>query len=299
MKSIKINVVNSGKSEVCMTVEEQVILCTHPNGQHRMHAIIWRVRQTLKHPPLICAHGLTRRAFDFEVAAEKLSATRDVIALDMPGRGGSSWFEDKTLYNYPQYAADCFSVLAALGLKEVDWLGTSMGGLIGLMMAGTEYNPIRKLALNDVGPVIPYTALRRIAAYVSYTPRFPSLQEAERHCRAIYADFGIVGDEAWKRFTEITVKEDGQGGYVFHYDPGIAENIAAIKEDVNIWPDYDKIKIPLLILRGARSDVLSEDTAKEMCARHKGAQLISFEGCGHAPALQSAAQIKALEDFFV
>lgn len=275
-----------------------LIPCPHAGGTHDVHALIWPAQAPSSLPPLVCVHGLTRLGLDFEAVAARLSRARTVIALDMPGRGKSAWLADVRLYAYPQYVADCLHVLRTLGFSRVDWLGTSMGGLIGLFMAAGEGSPIRKLVLNDVGPFLPLSALKRIGDYVARTPRFATLAEAERHCRAIYADFGITGDAAWKRFTETTMRAAEGGGYVFHYDPGIAQVFTSVREDINLWPVYEKLQLPVLVLRGVRSDVLLEDTARMMQACGPKAGLITFAGCGHAPALQNDEQLAALEGFF-
>lgn len=263
-----------------------------------MNALIWRAKHTPTLPPLFCVHGLTRRALDFEQVGQTLSDTRDVIALDMPGRGDSEWLSDKKMYSYPQYASDCLHILKEWGIATVDWLGTSMGGLIGMMLAGMPQHPIRKLALNDVGPFLPLLALKRIGFYVGRVMHFPNMFEVERHCRAIYADFGIKDDKQWQRFSEISVRKDERGGFTHHYDPGIAEAFTDISTDIDLWPAYHAVTTPLLIMRGSRSDVLQAETARKMCEEKEHAQLITIDGCGHAPALLAPEQIAPLRHFF-
>lgn len=274
-----------------------IISCPHEGGEHALHALIWPSRSGAAHPPLVCVHGLTRKASDFVRLAEELSDARMVVAFDMPGRGKSAWLADKALYSYGQYKADCLHVLKTLGLETVDWLGTSMGGLIGMMLAALPQSPIRRLVLNDVGPFIPLSALKRIAEYVGRQKIYQSPAEAERHFRVLHADFGITRDEDWKEFTAQSIVPDGQGGYRIHYDPGIADPFRAITADVDVWELYRAVRSAVLILRGARSDVLLAETAQRMCTENPHAQLVTFEKCGHAPALLDDAQIHTVRSF--
>ncbi len=217
-------------------------------------------------------------------------------------------------YIYPNYVADClFIIRETLKLSEVDWLGTSMGGLIGLWTAALDsirHAPavsesdlalppalVRKLVLNDIGPFLPISAIQRIAFYVGRSLSFNTMEDVERHCRVIYADFGIKKDKDWRFFAEHTVRRSEGGGFTLHYDPGIARVFGDVKEDVSIWPLYDAVPCPVLLLRGAKSDVLSKDIANEMTQRGPRATWVTFEHCGHAPALIDADQIKVVKAF--
>lgn len=278
------------------------------SGGRQLHGLIWRAanlatpavagtaEQTTNNVPLICAHGLTRNAFDFMKAGAALSQTRDVIALDMAGRGFSDWTETP-LYNYATYVADCQAALTHLNLKQVDWLGTSMGGIIGMMLAAAPQSPIRRLALNDVGPLVPLSALKRIGDYVGKAQKFPDLAGAERYFRATHADFGIKDDAEWRRLTLTSVRRDGDG-YQLHYDMHIADVFKHVAADVDMWPTYDSIRCPTLLLRGVKSDLLAADTAQHMTVRGPKAELAVIEGAGHAPGLTSENELAILSRFF-
>jgi pimeloyl-ACP methyl ester carboxylesterase len=278
----------------------KMISCPHENGTHAIEVLIWRSKAPQhQQTPVLCVHGLTRNAWDFAYAAKILSRTRDVYALSMAGRGASAWLSDARLYNYSTYITDCMVAMQQLGLQKVDWLGTSMGGLMGMLLAAAPATPIRRMVLNDVGPFIDLAALQRIGQYVARMPQFISMSDAERHCRAIYADFGITGDAAWRFFTEHSVRALPDNiHYTLHYDPAIAQAFNSISADVDLWPAYDAIQCRILLLRGIRSDVLTAATAHEMTIRGPCAQLITFDDCGHAPALMNEVQVAVVDRFF-
>jgi pimeloyl-ACP methyl ester carboxylesterase len=264
--------------------------CPHPNGTHRMAYAEWGEPSAL--PSIICVHGLTRNGRDFDRLAEALAARgRHVICPDIVGRGRSDWLEDAALYSYPTYIADIIALLAAKQLTTVDWVGTSMGGLIGMLIAAMPESPIRKLVINDVGPFIPLAALKRIASYVAMAIEFADKDQLERHLRQIYAPFGIVRDEDWRHILEHSYRILPNGKLVLAHDPAIAQNFSALDQDVDLWQVYDAISCPTLLLRGEASDVLSAETAQAMTERGPKANLITYAGVGHAPALMDAGQI--------
>lgn len=269
-----------------------------PVAHTYVHGLSWCGGQTRdKKTSVVAVHGLTRNAWDFAALAVPLAPTRDVIALDMPGRGLSSPYADPHNYAYPNYVASCIAFLEEKIAKPVDWVGTSMGGLIGMIIAATRPDLIRKLVLNDIGPYLPLAGLQRIAQYVGRDQHFSNLAEAERYCRATYADFAISADEDWRRFTLSTIREKDSGGFHLHYDVRIAEVFGMVREDIDLWPVYEKVAAPTLLLRGARSDLLRADEAQKMTLRGPKAQLVTFMGCGHAPALMNAEQIGVIQDF--
>ncbi|MFY9288811.1 MAG: alpha/beta hydrolase [Alphaproteobacteria bacterium] len=246
---------------------------------------------------LLCVHGLTRNGRDFDWLAEDLQSEMRVICPDMVGRGKSDRLKDPALYSYAQYMSDITALIARTGAESIDWVGTSMGGILGMYMAAQAKTPIRRLVINDVGPFIPLTSLKRIADYVGMPLEFADVDQLERHIRNIYAPFGITEDADWKRLAETSTYLLENGKRTLSHDIGIAKNFQSLKEDVNFWQVYDQIKCPTLILRGSQSDVLSAETAKEMTQRGPRAKLIEFKNVGHAPALINSEQIEIVRSF--
>ena len=175
------------------------------------------------------------------------------------------------------------------------WIGTSMGGLIGMILAAQPKSPLRSLVMNDVGPFVPKAALQRIADYVGLDNRFSSLASVENHLRKAYAPFGPLTDAQWAHLTVHGCRSIGDGTYGLSYDPGIAANVRLGVQDWDMWPLYDKITCPTMVIRGMDSDLLSESTAAEMARRGPKAQRLDIPGVGHAPALMDESQIAALE----
>ena len=250
---------------------------------------------------ILCIHGLTRNAHDFDMLAERLARRARVIAVDMVGRGRSSWLDDPRGYAVPNYACDILTLLDTLGIDEVDWIGTSMGGLIGMAVAGMEdrgvARRVRRLVLNDVGPFVPKNALSAIADYLGFDLRFATLEELEAHLRAIHAGFGPLTDDQWRHLALHGGRRDGTQ-WRLHYDPAIRIPFAeSAAEDVDSWPFYDRVTCPTLVLRGARSPLLGAATAEEMSRRGPKAKILTFDGIGHAPALMAADQIEAVSRY--
>lgn len=273
------------------------------SGFHRLAYTEWtpgsgvRPRQTI-----ICVHGLTRNSRDFDSLAqdlaERLSAR--VVCLDVVGRGRSGWLTNKMAYAYPQYMADACALIARLDVDQVDWVGTSMGGLLGMFLSGMPGSPIRRMVVNDIGPWVPKEALQRIASYVGRHQSFEDLQELEEHLRTVHAPFGVLSDEDWAHLVEHGHHPTEDGTVRLSYDPDIAAVFQAQPpEDLDLWPVWDRVQCPVLILRGADSDLLSAETARDMVGRPGGpaAQLIEFAGCGHAPALMEEDQIAPIRDW--
>lgn len=248
-------------------------------------------------PPLLCVHGLARNAADFTALAEALLQEHWIIAPHIVGRGSSDWLADPQHYSYPQYLTDIKALIAHLNVPQVDWLGTSMGGIIGMMLAAEPDNKINRLMINDVGPFIPLAALQRIASYVGAQPTFLSIDDIERYIRSIYGSFGNLTDAQWQFMAEHSTRALPDGRYGLAYDPAIARNLTTVTSDVEFWPVYDLILRPTLVLRGERSDILLRETAHDMTQRGPKAKLITIAGCGHAPALMDKAQIALIRDF--
>lgn len=251
---------------------------------------------------LICAHGLTRNATDFDDIATALSDHYRVFAIDYPGRGQSDWLRVKTDYQFLTYIAASTSLIARSGAEQVDWLGTSMGGLIAMHVAALPGNPIRKLVINDVGPELPADAMKRIADYLQLDFRFDSLEQLEEHLRLVHAPFGPLTDAQWQHLASHGYRQLEDGKYVCNYDPGIAEpfrQASVAEQAVSFWPLWDAISCPTLLLRGALSDVLPEQTAEEMTRRGPRAELRTFANIGHAPALMAEDQIATVRDWLL
>lgn len=279
---------------------QQFVQCLTPSGLHRLAYHEWGDPQNPR--VVVCAHGLTRAGADFERLAARLAGAYRVIAPDMPGRGASDWLTTAAEYQIPIYVADMVTLIARLGVASVDWVGTSMGGIIGMVLAAMPSNPIRKLVLNDVGPVIAAQALSRIGEYLGKPIRFADMTEAERHIRTVAAPFGPHSDADWRRLTEVVVRAAPTGGgFVLHYDPKIAEAYAATPSgaDIVLWDYYDRITAPTLVTRGAVSDLLSQATAQAMTARGPRAGLVEFAGVGHAPTFLQPDQIEPVAAFLL
>lgn len=271
--------------------------CPDAFGSHRMAYVEWGVPSA--RPSVICVHGLTRNGRDFDRLAAALEQDgRHVICPDIVGRGLSDRIsEHPELYAYAQYIADMVALMAAKNIGAVDWVGTSMGGILGMLMASSSESPIQKLVVNDVGPFIPLAALKRIASYVGMPIEFADEAQLERHIRQIYSSFGITRDEDWRHIVEHSYSTLPNGKLVLAHDVGIAENFKTLEADVDFWSVYDAIKCPTLLLRGETSDVLSAEVAEAMTKRGPKARLITYAGVGHAPALMDKHQIKDIRNF--
>lgn len=248
--------------------------------------------------PVVCVHGLTRTGRDFDVLAGALAARgRLVLCPDLPGRGESEWLGDPSLYVPPVYVRALSHLLARLD-GAVDWVGTSLGGICGMMVAAAAGHPIRRLVLNDIGAAVPAEAVRRIAAYVRIPPpAFGSLDALEAHLRQVHAPFGPLTDAEWRHLAETSARILPDGRHVMHYDPRIAEPFAAGSDGtLDLGPIWSRVQVPVLVIHGARSDILEEATARAMAER-PGVRLATLPGIGHAPALMEASQVALVSDF--
>ena len=267
-----------------------------PHGFHRVHYTEWGAADNPH--VVICVHGLTRNARDFDFLAQRLSARCRVICPDIAGRGFSERLSHPEDYGYPVYLADMAALIARTGADRVDWVGTSMGGLIGMLLAVQPGSPLRRLVMNDVGPFVPKAALERLAGYVGQGPRFDTLEAVERYLREIFAPFGPLTAEQWQHLAQHSALRLDNGRYALAYDPAIGNAFKAPLQDVNLWPVWKALRLPVLVMRGAESDLLLAQTAKEMVeSAPSGSKLVEFAGIGHAPALMADDQIAAVEDF--
>lgn len=288
-----------------MTRIDQHLPCLGPKGFYRLAYSFWPKSESGGNEvrPLLCIHGLTRNGRDFDALAERLSARRAVLCPDMPGRGRSDWFADKADYAYPTYLGTAATLIARLsaeaaGDEGIDYVGTSMGGIIGMLLAAQPNSPIRRLVLNDIGPFIPKASLRRIGDYVGRDPHFDDLDALETYLRRIHGSFGNLSPAQWRHMAETSAREvEGEGRLALAYDPGIAAAFTAEMEDVDLWAYYDRIACPTLVVRGAQSDLLLPETAEEMTRRGPRADLYEVAEAGHAPALLAEDQIARIEAF--
>lgn len=267
-----------------------------PHGFHRLHYLEWGRHDSPR--TVVCVHGLTRNARDFDALATALSKHYRVICVDVVGRGLSERLQVADDYGYPVYLQDMAALLARLDVEQVDWVGTSMGGLVGMMLAAQPGSPVRRLVLNDVGPFIPEAALRRIDEYLGKVYEFQSLEQVEAHLRLVHAPFGPLSDVQWREMAGHSAVMGQDGLYRLHYDPGIAAPLKSQPiADVDLWPVWDAVRCPTLVLRGADSDILLAQTGAEMGTRGPAADVMEFPGIGHAPALLEAGQISVVIDW--
>jgi pimeloyl-ACP methyl ester carboxylesterase len=262
------------------------VLCLNPNGFHRMHYMEWGESDNPR--IIICAHGLTRNARDFDVLAQALAADFRVISVDIAGR---------------QYLADTTTLIGRLTGQDgvqIDWVGTSMGGILGMLVASLPGQPLRRLVVNDISALIPKAALERIATYVGGDPRFGSCAELETFVRKVSAPFGPLTDEQWHHLALHAAKQHADGTWGLRYDPGIAVPFReAANGDIDLWQHWDAVTCPTLLLRGAESDLLTHDAAAQMTQRGPRPRLVEFAGIGHAPMLMAADQIAVVRAFLL
>lgn len=296
------------------------VLCINSKSFHRTHYVEWG--DPAAERVVVCVHGLTRNGRDFDALAQALLPDFRVVCPDVAGRGKSDWLPSREDYGYPQYCADMTNLIArvtahpapggmlgrlarALGgddhkPRRIYWVGTSMGGIIGMLLASRPNNPIQKLVLNDVGAVIPKAALERIGQYVGKDPRFKTLEDLETMVRLVLAPFGALTDAQWRHLTVTGAKQHADGSWGMCYDPGIGLPFQKwLLADVDLWQYWDTIVCPTLLLRGAQSDLLLKDTAVAMTQRGPKARLVEFDGIGHAPPLMADDQIKVVRDFLM
>lgn len=291
------------------------VTCPDAGGRHRM--AWWSHGDARAERVVVCVHGLSRQGRDFDVLARALVARSPepirVVCPDVVGRGRSDWLSDPAGYQIPQYVSDMLVLLQALQqaapVSCLDWVGTSMGGLIGLVLAGQEAlalpSPIRRLVLNDVGPVIEWQALQRIGQYLGKTGHFASEQAAADALWSVSTSFGPHTPEQWLALCRPMLRALPQGGFTLHYDPAIAVPFAAVTADsvaqgeAMLWQTYDRIRAQTLLVRGADSDLLTRATAQAMTLRGPRAQCVEFEGVGHAPMFVTDAQVDTVCDFLL
>ena len=275
-----------------MRTEE--VMCLSPKGYHRMVYHEWG------HPDnervLVCVHGLARNSRDFDEIAKALSRDYRVVCPDVVGRGKSDWLHQPELYTFPQYLSDMMVLLGRLNVPNVAWLGTSMGGLIGMMLAAYPNSPIQQLVLNDIGPFVSHTALERIGGYLKPSA-FNHLDEVEAAMRKTYPALRHLTDEQWRHMARHNVKQEGEQ-WILHYDPaiGVASRQNA-SQDVDLWAMWEMITQPQMLIWGEASDVLEADTVQRMQEKCSGLHTVSYPGIEHVPSLMEKDQIDQVQDW--
>jgi pimeloyl-ACP methyl ester carboxylesterase len=309
-----------------MLPAQHSLLSLGPSGFHRIAYTEWG--DASNSHVVLCVHGLARNSRDFDVLAEALARDCRVVCMDVVGRGDSEWLEAKSDYTFSTYLGDAAALIARIttpvrarffpelwsrraGRAEgarLDWVGTSMGGLIGMLLAAKRGAPIRRLVLNDVGPLVPWHALFRLKGYIGRSGPFPSLDEAEAYVREVCAPFGALTDAQWRHLAVHSVRQQEDGTYALRYDPGIGRAFHGHRDPelppgpdflrgVDLWSTWEQVSCPVLVLRGETSEVLTRETVEEMKRRKRDVESIEFAGVGHAPALMADEQIAAVREF--
>ncbi len=295
----------------------EFVSCPHPGGQHRM--AYWHWGDARASRVVVCVHGLTRQGRDFDRLAQALvlrsSTPLQVICPDVVGRGRSDWLADPASYQIPQYAADMLALLhqiaasTGVGIERLDGVGTSMGGLIGMVLAGQPGlpmpAPVRRLVLNDVGPAITWASVQFMQSYVGQYGQYRDLEEAAAAMWVLSQGFGPVPADVWREMSSHMVRPGADGALTLHYDPAIGSPLRALTPEAAalgeaaLWSVYDQIRAQTLLIRGADSNLLTPETALAMTQRGPLAQLEIWDDCGHAPTLTSADQIQVVADFLL
>ncbi|MCA8928794.1 MAG: alpha/beta hydrolase [Alphaproteobacteria bacterium] len=263
-------------------------------GQH--YTVGYRAYGDAANPNvLLCVHGISRNARDFDTIGEALADRYYVIAVDMPGRGRSDWMDDKIHYGYPLYETVAGEIIAMAGVPHVDWIGTSMGGVIGMRVAAMANSPIRRLVLNDIGPFIPAAGRRQNGQSFGLDTRFASEAEGVRWVRANRTAFGPFTDAQWEKFGRDSLRQISDTEWGLDYDPGLAETRSM--DDHSAWDQWERIACPVLCVWGLDSVLLTPETVARMRTTGPKAQIHEVPGVGHCPGLVDQPQIQAIRRF--
>jgi len=283
------------------------VQCSSPAGLHRVAYKEWGDADNPK--VLVCVHGVTRVGDDFDHLARALCHEYRVVCPDIVGRGRSGRLRDPAYYTVPQYVADMVTLVARVTARAdtegVAWFGTSMGGLIGMALAALGDSPVKKLVLNDIGPVLDGAALRRIGDYIGQDVRFPSFAAGADFVKAVSASFGPHSDDEWRKLAADVLRQGGDGQWERHYDLNLAQPFRAItperaaQDEAALWAAWDAIRCPTLLVRGEHSDLLSRETAQQMTQRGPRPRLVEIPGVGHAPTFVHDDQIAIARAFLI
>lgn len=270
-----------------MKPRHKVIKCLASSGFHNIHYVEWGPAKSDK--TVVCVHGFSRNGRDFDYLAQNLAAKGyRVICPDMPGRNKSDWQPNLADYSVPRHMSEMMVLLARIDEEEVDWIGTSMGGIIGMGLASFENTPIRNLVINDIGPFIPSPPLSRIKQYLSLLPEFKTFDSAKKYLRQLLQPFGISTQEQLDHMADHSFYKNEYGNYVLNYDPKIVDCFQ--EEETDLWYVWETITRPTLVIRGVDSEVLTKDTVEKMLERDQ-VDFVQFSGAAHAPALMNQDQI--------
>jgi pimeloyl-ACP methyl ester carboxylesterase len=277
-------------------MREGAVRCLDPHGFHWMRYVEWGDEKNPR--VLICVHGLTRNGRDFDAVARAMSDAYRVVCPDIAGRGRSDWLRDPADYNYPVYLTDLTTLIAKLGAETIDWVGTSMGGILGMILAGMPGTPVRKLVMNDVGCHIPKAAIERIGHYLGQEGAYESIDALEADIRAV-SPFGALTSEQWRHLALHSAKQAEDGRWRFRYDPGVAKNYSAVAPaDVDLRPYWNQVHGPVLVIRGEHSDLLRPETLEEMKRRPRTEALV-VRDTGHCPMLMDEQQVGTIRRFLL
>ena len=265
----------------------------NPRGFHKIHYLEWGERDNPK--VIVCVHGLSRNARDFDFLASKLSEDYRVISVDMPGRGRSHNFTEAKFYNFTQYITDLVAMISRLNIESLDWIGTSMGGLLGMIIASQNNTPIKRLILNDIGPFVSAESMVRIRNYIGICPNLRSFEQAQKYISQILKPFGNLSDEMWHHLTLHGTTQLVDGSYVLSYDPKIASAFAESPKDIDLWNFWNNIHCPILLLRGEKSEILTREIVSQMQNSNKSMIFTEFLDTGHAPSLMEDNQIMTIK----
>ena len=309
-----------------MTLTQQSFLSLGPDGFHRIAYTDWG---DVRNPHVVlCVHGLSRNSRDFDRLAAALEYNHRVVCMDVVGRGDSDWLDDKSGYSFSTYLGDAAALIARIttpvvdGLLDslqarlrgqratakLDWVGTSMGGLIGILLAAKSGSPIRRLVLNDVGPFVPWNGLIRLKGQVGAETQFADFAAVERYVRNACSSFGKLDDAFWHHLAQHAALQESDGSFRLRYDPAISRGLPVhldpelpigpeFLRGIDLWASWEAVRCPVLVLRGAESEVLPRETVEEMQRRKPNLNVVEFAGVGHVPALASAEQIAVVRDF--
>ena len=267
-----------------------------PTGPRRIHFTDWGPRRRKR--AILCVHGYSGNARDFDALAAAFAHDTRVICIDVAGRGESDWLGSALEYNFSRFLADIDAVVASLGLREIDWVGTSMGGLLGMLHAARPGSNVRRLVMNDVGAYVPLDGLLEIAGNLDAPARFATLDDVQAHLRHARREWGEVPEALWQPMARHAARP-ADGGFTLRYDPKIATLMHKVPASSGLffWGPWAQVSCPVLVVRGEHSCILPRAVAEAMAGSKRNARLEQVPGCGHAPSLMAESHIAIVREF--